>query len=175
MEAEKITIGGRRRRTRKQHRTRRVNTWAKAAGEYYRSHKNDPDIEEFSDVLKSPKFKEYYNSKYGKNVSSKSRGRFGKTRRFKHEDEDMEEDEPMTKAPKGRKGKAKGKKAADDWGWGWESDKKGFKEEEQQGKERFQKNELFNGGKKEKKGGKNQQQEEGKQQQQEGKQQQQEE
>ena len=170
MEAEKITIGGRRRRTRKQHRTRRVNTWAKAAGEYYRSHKNDPDIEEFSDVLKSPKFKEYYNSKYGKNVSSKSRGRFGKTRRFKHEDEDMEEDEPMTKAPKGRKGKAKGKKAADDWGWGWESDKKGFKEEEQQGKqgkERFQKNELFNGGKKEKKGGKNQQQEEGKQQQQE--------
>jgi len=47
-------------------RTRKANMWAKAAGEYYRSHKNDPKIKEFSDVLKSPDFKKYYLSKYGK-------------------------------------------------------------------------------------------------------------
>ena len=46
-------------------RSRRVNMWAKAAGEYYHSHKNDPKIKEFSDVLKSPDFKAYYQSKYG--------------------------------------------------------------------------------------------------------------
>jgi hypothetical protein len=99
----KLMNGGRR--------TRRVNAWAKAAGEYYRSHKNDPDIQAFSDVLKSPKFKAYYQSKYGnkskssspsfKSTRRASRGRFGRTRRSnkykKNEDEDMEEnmDEDM--------------------------------------------------------------------------------
>jgi hypothetical protein len=51
-------------------RTRKANMWAKAAGEYYRSHKNDPKIREFSDVLKSPDFKKYYLSKYGKGKGS---------------------------------------------------------------------------------------------------------
>ena len=165
-------------------RTRRVNAWAKAAGEYYRSHKNDPDIQAFSDVLKSPKFKAYYQSKYGnkskssspsfKSTRRASRGRFGRTRRSnkykKQEDmnEDMDEDmdkdedidkdmdEDMDKRPyKGKKGK---KGSADDWSWGWESDKKGKNEQ------RFKKNEYLNGGKK---GGKQQEEEEEEQEQQE--------
>ena len=49
-------IGGKGRRTRK------LNTWAKAAGEYYREHKDE--YESFSEVLSSPKLKEYYNAKY---------------------------------------------------------------------------------------------------------------
>jgi hypothetical protein len=123
-------------------RTRRVNAWAKAAGEYYRSHKNDPDIQEFSDVLKSPKFKAYYQSKYGKKSSRSQfnstkrvvKGRFDRTRRSNKTEKKREEE-------------------ADDWSWGWESDKKKFKEEEQEQEEnqkeqQFQKNELFNGGKK---------------------------
>lgn len=49
-------IGGRARKTRK------MNTWAKAAGEYYREHKNE--VNSFSDVLKSKDFKAFYNKKY---------------------------------------------------------------------------------------------------------------
>lgn len=58
-------IGGRMRgRTKK---ARKMNNWAKAAGEYYNDHKNE--VESFSDVLKSPKFRAYYNKKYkGKKV-----------------------------------------------------------------------------------------------------------
>ena len=137
----KIAYGGRR--------TRRVNAWAKAAGEYYRSHKNDPDIQDFSDVLKSPKFKAYYQSKYGKNTSRPSfnstrrgsRGSFNKSRRFNkknnrmdnrmdnrmEEDENMEEKEEEEK-PMNRKGKNT-QEASDDWSWGWDSKKKGLNEE----------------------------------------------
>jgi hypothetical protein len=49
-------IGGKGRRTRK------LNTWAKAAGEYYREHKDE--FKSFSEVLSSPKLREYYNAKY---------------------------------------------------------------------------------------------------------------
>ena len=141
-------------------RTRRVNAWAKAAGEYYRSHKNDPDIKEFSDVLKSPKFKAYYQSKYGKKSSrpsfkstrKASRGRFSRYNKYE-EDEDMEEEGEKEEdvVYKEKKGKGKARKEVDDWSWGF--DKKNFKEEEEQKEEkqkeqRFQKNELFNGGKK---------------------------
>ena len=128
-------------------RTRRVNAWAKAAGEYYRSHKNDPNIQEFSDVLKSPDFKEYYQAKYGKK-SSRASTRKASFKKF----EEKEEDDSV-----------------------WGPDKKTFKEEEnQEEKQLFQKNELFNGGKNEeeqeqqeqselinggKKGGKNQEEE----------------
>jgi len=49
---------------------RKMNNWAKAAGEYYRAHKGD--FESFSEVLKSPEFRKYYNEKYGKNKSMKS-------------------------------------------------------------------------------------------------------
>jgi hypothetical protein len=147
-------------------RTRRVNAWAKAAGQYYSEHKNDADIKEFSDVLKSPKFKAYYHSKYGKkkyqpsfkSTRKASRGRFGKSRRFNkfEEEEDMEEQQEIVY--KGKKGKGKAKKQADDWSWGFD---KNFKEEEnqqeKQKEQRFQKNELFNGGKKGKNGGNNKQ------------------
>ena len=147
-------------------RTRRVNAWAKAAGEYYRSHKNDSDIQDFSDVLKSPKFKAYYQSKYGKkssrpsfNSTRKSRGQTRRLNKYveneeKEEKEDIEEEEPIHKEKKDKKEK----KEADDWSWGWESDKKNFKKDEE-------KNELFNGGKKgskknSKKGGNQQEQQE---------------
>jgi hypothetical protein len=40
--------------------------WAKAAGEYYRKNKGTNGIESFSDVLKSPEFKQEYHAKYGK-------------------------------------------------------------------------------------------------------------
>jgi hypothetical protein len=49
-------LGGKARRTRK------LNTWAKAAGEYYREHKDE--FKSFSEVLSSPKLREYYNAKY---------------------------------------------------------------------------------------------------------------
>jgi hypothetical protein len=49
-------LGGKARRTRK------LNTWAKAAGEYYREHKDE--FNSFSEVLSSPKLREYYNAKY---------------------------------------------------------------------------------------------------------------
>ena len=49
-------LGGKARRTRK------LNTWAKAAGEYYREHKDE--FKSFSEVLSSPKLREYYDAKY---------------------------------------------------------------------------------------------------------------
>lgn len=49
-------LGGKARRTRK------LNTWAKAAGEYYRAHKDE--FNSFSEVLSSPKLREYYDAKY---------------------------------------------------------------------------------------------------------------
>ena len=111
-------------------RTRRVNAWAKAAGEYYRAHKKDPEIKEFSDVLKSPKFKAYYHSKYGKKNSrhsfrttrKASKGRFSRNRRFNkfEEEEDMEEEEETVY--KGKKGKAR--KEVDDWSWGFDKKRK---------------------------------------------------
>jgi hypothetical protein len=137
MESTKVTIGGRRRqrRTRKQPRSQRVNKWAKEAGKYYQLHKGkDPEIQEFSDVLKSPKFKEYYHSKYGTGTSQ-SKGRFSKTRRSK---KGKMEVEPMSEGNND-----------DDWGW----DTKKFKKDEKQEyekEERFQKDELFQGGKKNK-------------------------
>jgi len=52
-------------------RTRKASAWAAAAGKYWREHKNDPDINEFSDVLKSAKFRaEYYGTKNGKSSST---------------------------------------------------------------------------------------------------------
>jgi hypothetical protein len=80
--------------------TRKVNAWAKAAGEYYRAHKNDPDISEFRDVLKSPKFKSYYQSKYGKfskKTTNMRFGKFNKNRTMKkmdnEEEKEMEEED----------------------------------------------------------------------------------
>ena len=75
---QQLKTGGRR--------SRRVNMWAKAAGEYYHSHKNDPKIKEFSDVLKSPDFKAYYQSKYGhgKNTSKNRNTQRNKTRNLKN-------------------------------------------------------------------------------------------
>jgi hypothetical protein len=49
--------------------TRKSNLWSKMAGEYYREHKNDSDINCFSDVLKSLKFKAYYKCKRDGNRS----------------------------------------------------------------------------------------------------------
>ena len=149
-------------------RTRRVNAWAKAAGQYYRDHKDDADIKDFSDVLKSPKFKAYYHSKYGKkkyqpsfkSTRKASSGRFGKSRRYNMFEEEEDMDEEQETVYKGKKGKGKARKEVDDWSWGF--DKKNFKEEEnqqeKQKEQHFQKNELFNGGKKGKKGGNNNQQ-----------------
>lgn len=45
---------------------RKTSMWAKAAGEYYRKNKGKNGIESFSDVLKSPVFKQEYHAKYGK-------------------------------------------------------------------------------------------------------------
>jgi hypothetical protein len=42
--------------------TRKSNSWAKAAGEYYRANKSK--VESFSEVLKSADFRKYYNKKY---------------------------------------------------------------------------------------------------------------
>jgi hypothetical protein len=54
-------MGGRTKKARK------PNAWAKAAGEYYNA--NKAKFDSFSDVLKSPKFRAYYNKKYkGKKV-----------------------------------------------------------------------------------------------------------
>ena len=57
------------------------NLWSKLAGEYYNEHKNDSDIEKFSDVLKSPKFRAYYESKKNGSsmvVAKKTKGKFSK-------------------------------------------------------------------------------------------------
>ena len=63
-------------------RTRKASAWAAAAGKYWREHKNDPDINEFSDVLKSAKFRaEYYGTKNGKSSNigfNKTGKKYGK-------------------------------------------------------------------------------------------------
>jgi len=133
-------IGGRR--------TRKANMWAKAAGEYYRSHKNDPKIKEFRDVLKSPDFKKYYLSKYGKgskgsqtkfskkNLTRKQK-KFSKYQKGESEEEIQEEgqeemneegqeemdEEPMKMTKKTKKGKKNSKKSQmkeedNEWKWG---------------------------------------------------------
>jgi len=119
------TVGGRR--------TRKANMWAKAAGEYYRSHKNDPKIKEFRDVLKSPDFKKYYLSKYGKGSKQKftrSNKTTSKYQKGEPEEEVQEEgqeeinEEPMKITKKGKKnGKKNSKKSQmkeedNEWKWG---------------------------------------------------------
>jgi len=122
------TVGGRR--------TRKANMWAKAAGEYYRSHKNDPKIKEFRDVLKSPDFKKYYLSKYGKGSQKKftrSNTKTSKYQKGEPEEEVQEEiqeegqeeiNEPMKITKKGKKnGKKNSKKSQmkeedNEWKWG---------------------------------------------------------
>jgi len=56
---------------------RKMNLWAKAAGEYYHEHQNE--VKSFSDVLKSPEFKEYYRTKYGKGTKKAPAKKFSKT------------------------------------------------------------------------------------------------
>ena len=119
-------------------RSRRINTWAKSAGEYYRSHKNDPKIKEFSDVLKSPDFKAYYRSKYGKGkkyiqkpVYTKKNNmpkKFQKSRRYyeqeqreepeEEEQEEVEEYIPKMKFKKGNKTRKSHPKEENGWKWG---------------------------------------------------------
>jgi len=121
-------------------RTRRVNAWAKAAGEYYRSHKNDPDIREFSDVLKSPKFKAYYQSKYGKSGSTRKQRN---TRRRSNEEEESKEEESKEEEeerPMKKDKKEKKEKKSDDWSWGLDE------EEEKKPKKAYKRNRYFNGG-----------------------------
>lgn len=111
-------------------RSRRVNMWAKAAGEYYHSHKNDPKIKEFSDVLKSPDFKAYYQSKYGHGkkyvqkpeYTKKQYKKFKKSRDYYQEErvprnkyeEEREEEEYKPKMKKTRKSQPK-----EESGWKW--------------------------------------------------------
>jgi hypothetical protein len=130
-------------------RTRRVNAWAKAAGEYYRSHKNDPDIREFSDVLKSPKFKAYYQSKYGKKSSRPASTRKERRSRFirrSNEEEESKEEESKEEESKEEEEeerpmkKEKKEKKADDWSWGF------GEEEEKKPKKAYKRNRYFNGG-----------------------------
>ena len=133
-------IGGRR--------TRKVNMWAKAAGEYYRSHKNDPKIKEFSDVLKSPDFKNYYMSKYGKGKSrftkknhTRNNKKFPKYKRESNEEmntedesneEESNEDYEWVKVPKKGKKNRRTNKTKEEikeekeeengWKWGGEGE-----------------------------------------------------
>ena len=107
-------------------RSRRVNMWAKAAGEYYHSHKNDPKIKEFSDVLKSSDFKAYYQSKYGHGkkyvqkpkYTKKQNKKFKKSRHYYEEEHvprmEREEEEYKPKMKKTRKSQPK-----EESGWKW--------------------------------------------------------
>ena len=92
------------------------NLWSKLAGEYYNEHKNDSDIEKFSDVLKSPKFRAYYESqKNGSSMPStkKTKGKMskkkvskkGKKSRKARYDEEMIEEEVKIVLPKKKIGK----------------------------------------------------------------------
>lgn len=56
---------------------RKMNLWAKAAGEYYRAH--EKEVNSFSDVLKSPEFKEYYRTKYVKGTKKAPVKKLSKT------------------------------------------------------------------------------------------------
>jgi len=121
-------------------RSRKINLWAKSAGEYYRAHKNDPKIKEFSDVLKSPDFKAYYQSKYGKGKKNVAKApmtkkRFGKKFNKKpmyeeqpEEKEEVEEmKEPEYEEPKKEKKNArktmKSHKEESGWRWGGKMNK----------------------------------------------------
>jgi hypothetical protein len=92
------------------------NLWSKLAGEYYNEHKNDSDIEKFSDVLKSPKFRAYYESqKNGSStivakktkgkISKKKIGKKGKKSRKARDEEEMMEEEVKIVLPKKKVGK----------------------------------------------------------------------
>ena len=135
------------------------NLWSKLAGEYYEDHKNDPDIESFSDVLKSPKFREYYNSIKNKTtVAEKENGKKTKKnvgRKFKKSNKKREplvetvEMEPVVMEPveiEVKKGKP------------LKSNKKSnmpklmeMKQPLREDREHLMKNDYFNGGKKNKK------------------------
>ena len=159
--------------------TRKVNAWAKAAGEYYRAHKNDPDISEFRDVLKSPKFKSYYQSKYGKFSKKPTKVRFGKSnknhtmKKMVHEEEeevdeeedekekddeeeedekekDEEEEEYEEKKPKGKKMAKKMAKKRESSSSDWGEWAWGKKEVEKPKKKSQVKDDYFNGGNKHK-------------------------
>jgi hypothetical protein len=137
------------------------NLWSKLAGEYYQDHQNDPDIESFSDVLKSPKFREYYNSMKNKTtISEKENGKKTKKtkknvgRKFKKSNKkreplvEMVEAEPVEAEPvevEVKKGKS------------LKSNKKSnmpklpeMKQPLREDREHLMKNDYFNGGKKNK-------------------------
>ena len=134
------------------------NLWSKLAGEYYQDHQNDPDIESFSDVLKSPKFREYYNSMKNKTtISEKENGKKTKKnvgRKFKKSNKkreplvEMVEVEPVEAEPvevEVKKGKS------------LKSNKKSnmpklpeMKQPLREDREHLMKNDYFNGGKKNK-------------------------
>jgi hypothetical protein len=108
--------------------------WAKAAGEYYRSHKNDPKINSFSDVLKSPDFKAYYNSKYGKGqkrpMTMTKKHYFGKRRPARMEEpreeetEKEEQEQEQEQDIKPKKGKKGMKSPTEEGGWTWGGNRK---------------------------------------------------
>lgn len=117
-------------------RSRKPSMWAKAAGEYYRSHKNDPKIKSFSDVLKSPDFKAYYASKYGKGqkrpMTMTKKRHFGKRRSSRMEEEQQPQEEQIEKTEetdinqeteeeyiKPKKGKKVAKSPKEESGWTW--------------------------------------------------------
>ena len=130
------------------------NAWSKAAGEYWNDHKKDEDIKSFSDVLKSPKFRAYYNSKYGDGKSTSGIKKSKKNMKLEMEETDKEkmgekEEEmeqnvkPKRKNRKSRKQKKMKKEEAQDdekWSSDWAKEKStGFNKD------------YFNGGKKEEK------------------------
>ena len=142
-------------------RTRKASAWAAAAGKYWREHKNDPDINEFSDVLKSAKFRaEYYGTKNGKSLNTgfkKTGKKYGKkmgkkmnrTKRGRKmnkldEEENMEEMEEMEETNEDKnedEEMAQDKKNKKDWGENedWE---------EKPNRKQQIKADYFNGGKK---------------------------
>jgi len=85
------------------------NLWAKLAGKYYEEHKNDDDINEFKDVLQSPKYKAYYNSEKARlnGSSTKKRGKSNKTKKnkFIEREFDNQIEEVIIEEPKKIKGK----------------------------------------------------------------------
>jgi len=130
------------------------NLWSKLAGEYYQDHQNDPDIESFSDVLKSPKFREYYNSMKNKTtVAEKENGKKTKKnvgRKFKKSNKRRE---PLVEMVEVEPVEAEVKK-----GKSLKSNKKSnmpklmeMKQPLREDREHLMKNDYFNGGKKNKK------------------------
>ena len=138
------------------------NLWSKLAGKYYNEHKNDPDIESFTDVLKSPKFREYYEShKSGKKtlgkipMGKKSKKKMGKKFRKSNKNRMMDEDAEMDEyaeqseeaeqsemiVKKGKKGK-KGKKSKKNF------DMEKMESPNMEDREHQMKNDYFNGGNK---------------------------